>query len=91
MVIQASHDPPPRTPPRPFPRRRHLDILKSPPTPVTVLSGSRLVEGPSTIRDRFASDDFADGYINVYVCNGVVVGASAASSAAHPDFSGPAA
>ena len=54
--------------------RRHLEILRA----ATDAKGRRLkvvtLEGPSTIRQTYASDDFAAGYINFYVCNGAVIG-----------------
>ncbi len=53
--------------------RRHLEILRA----ATDAKGRRLkvvtLEGPSTIRQTYASDDFAAGYINFYVCNGAVI------------------
>ncbi|WP_067848746.1 agmatine deiminase family protein [Nocardia lijiangensis] len=55
--------------------RRHLDILHS----ATDVHGRPLrvevLEGPSTVREAFADDDFAAGYINFYVCNGAVIAA----------------
>lgn len=54
--------------------RRHLDILHS----ATDAHGNALrvevLEGPSTVRETFADEDFAAGYINFYVCNGAVIG-----------------
>ena len=32
-----------------------------------------VIEGPSTVRPKYESDDFAAGYINFYVCNGAVI------------------
>jgi agmatine deiminase len=53
--------------------RRHLDILRA----ATDAQGRRLkvvtLPGPTRIRDDYASDDFAAGYINFYVCNGAVI------------------
>ncbi|QLY27805.1 agmatine deiminase family protein [Nocardia huaxiensis] len=53
--------------------RRHLDILHS----ATDVHGRPLrveiLEGPSTVREDYADDDFAAGYINFYVCNGAVI------------------
>ncbi|MEX3019185.1 agmatine/peptidylarginine deiminase [Kluyvera sp. STS39-E] len=53
--------------------RRHLDILRA----ATDAKGRRLevvtLEGPSSIRQTYASDDFAAGYINFYVCNGAII------------------
>lgn len=31
------------------------------------------LEGPSTVRRAYESDDFAAGYINFYLCNGAVI------------------
>jgi agmatine deiminase len=53
--------------------RRHLDILRQ----ATDAHGRKLkvvvLEGPSSVRSRYETDDFAAGYINFYVCNGAVV------------------
>lgn len=53
--------------------QKHLKILKA----ATDANGKRLqvavIEGPSTIRPTYASNDFAAGYINFYVCNGAVI------------------
>ncbi|MBB1200901.1 agmatine deiminase family protein [Enterobacteriaceae bacterium 89] len=53
--------------------RRHLEILRN----ATDAKGRRLevvvLEGPSSVRQKYASDDFAAGYINFYVCNGAVI------------------
>jgi agmatine deiminase len=53
--------------------RRHLEILEK----ATDAAGRKLevvtIEGPTSIRDEFASDDFCAGYINFYVCNGAVI------------------
>ena len=32
-----------------------------------------VMEGPETVRERYAGKDFAAGYINFYVCNGAVI------------------
>ena len=54
--------------------RKHLEILRA----ATDVHGNRLrvevMESPSSVREEFASDDFAGGYINFYVCNGAVIG-----------------
>lgn len=54
--------------------RRHLEILETATDvhgrPLTV----EVLESPSTVRERFANDDFAAGYINFYVCNNAVIG-----------------
>lgn len=53
--------------------RRHLEILRA----ATDAKGRRLkvitLEGPSTVRQTYVSDDFAAGYINFYLCNGAVI------------------
>ncbi|WP_246840618.1 agmatine deiminase family protein [Lacimicrobium sp. SS2-24] len=53
--------------------KRHLEILRD----ATDAMGNRLkvavLEAPTRIRDRFAHDDFAAGYINFYLCNGAVI------------------
>lgn len=53
--------------------RRHLEILRA----ATDAKGRRLevvtLEGPTTIRQTYASDDFAAGYINFYLCNDAVI------------------
>lgn len=53
--------------------RRHLESLRQ----ATDVRGRPLdievLEGPSTVRETFADDDFAAGYINFYVCNGGVI------------------
>ncbi|MEU0544010.1 agmatine deiminase family protein [Nocardia sp. NPDC005978] len=53
--------------------RKHLDILRA----ATDVHGNTLqvevLEGPVDVREEFANDDFAAGYINYYVCNGAVI------------------
>lgn len=53
--------------------RKHLEILKS----ATDADGKPLrvevMPGPLDVREDFADDDFAAGYINFYVCNGAVI------------------
>ncbi|CAM3058305.1 agmatine/peptidylarginine deiminase [Skermania piniformis] len=53
--------------------RRHLDILRG----ATDAQGRSLqvevLAAPTTVREKFAADDFAAGYINFYVCNGAVI------------------
>ncbi len=53
--------------------RKHLEILER----ATDARGNKLdvmvLEAPADIREDFASDDFAAGYINFYVCNGAVI------------------
>lgn len=52
---------------------KHLEILKK----ATDADGRRLevitLTAPTQVRPEFASDDFAAGYINFYVCNGAVI------------------
>lgn len=71
-VVIAGYDPDPKS----FDHavtRRHLDILRT----ATDAEGRPLevvvLEAPSKVRDQFANDDFAAGYINFYVCNGAVI------------------
>lgn len=53
--------------------KRHLEILRA----ATDAQGRRLevvvLEAPSRVREKYANDDFAAGYINFYVCNGAVI------------------
>ncbi len=53
--------------------KQHLEILRT----ATDAQGRHLevvvLEAPSEIREAYASDDFAAGYINFYVCNGAVI------------------
>ena len=71
-IVVAGYDPDPNS----FDHavtRRNLDILRA----STDAKGRKLevvvLEAPSTVREQFASDHFAAGYINFYVCNGAVV------------------
>lgn len=53
--------------------KRHLEILRS----ATDAEGRQLevvvLEAPTKVREKFANNDFAAGYINFYVCNGAVI------------------
>lgn len=53
--------------------RRHLEILCA----ATDAKDRHLelvtLEGPTTIRQTYASDNFAAGYINFYLCNNAVI------------------
>lgn len=53
--------------------RTHLDILRS----VTDADGRRLevttLSAPTTVREAYAGEDFAAGYINFYLCNGGLI------------------
>lgn len=71
-VVVAGHDPDPQS----FDHavtKRHLALLRA----ATDAQGRKLalvvLEAPAQSRPRFASDDFAAGYINFYVCNGAVI------------------
>ncbi|MFE3442645.1 agmatine/peptidylarginine deiminase [Nocardia sp. NPDC059180] len=71
-VVVAGYDPDPES----FDHdvtTRHLEILET----ATDAQGRALevvvLDAPGTVRPEFASDDFAGGYINFYVCNGAVI------------------
>ncbi|MCG8686361.1 MAG: agmatine deiminase family protein [Desulfobacterales bacterium] len=71
-VVVAAYDPDPQS----FDHavtKRHLEILRT----AIDAYGRKLdvvvLEAPSQIRDKYANDDFAAGYINFYVCNGAVI------------------
>lgn len=73
-VVIAGYDPDPKS----FDyavTKRHLEILQA----ATDAQGRKLevvvLEAPSTVRDTFANDDFAAGYVNFYICNGAVIAA----------------
>ncbi len=71
-VVIAGYDPDPKS----FDHavtKRHLEILRK----ATDVKGRKLevlvLDAPSKVREKFANDDFAAGYINFYVCNGAVI------------------
>ena len=71
-VVVAAYDPDPAS----FDHavtKRHLEILRA----ATDAKGRKLevvvLEAPTTVREKFASSNFAAGYINFYVCNGAVI------------------
>lgn len=71
-VVVAGYDPDPNS----FDHavtKKHLELLKT----ATDADGKRLqvvvLEAPKTTRPAFQSEEFAAGYINFYVCNGVVI------------------
>jgi agmatine deiminase len=71
-VVIAGYDPDPKS----FDHavtKRHLEILRT----AKDAQGRQLevviLEAPSKVREKFANDDFAAGYINFYVCNGAVI------------------
>lgn len=85
-VVVAGYDPDPQS----FDHavtKRHLDILKT----ATDAQGNKLevavMTAPSKVREQYANNDFAAGYINFYVCNGAVIapefGDPKADKAAH--------
>jgi agmatine deiminase len=53
--------------------KQHLKLLRG----ATDAEGRNLdivvLEAPSRVREKFANDDFAAGYINFYVCTGAVI------------------
>ena len=53
--------------------KRHLEILRTATDAKDRNLEVVVLEAPSQIRDKYASDDFAAGYINFYVCNGAVI------------------
>lgn len=62
--------------------RRHLELLRE----ATTVDGQPLdvvtIAGPDEIRPDFATDEFAAGYINFYVCNDAVIAPEFGDSAA---------
>jgi agmatine deiminase len=71
-VVVAGYDPDPNS----FDHavtKRHLEILRT----ATDAKGRPLevivLEAPASVRQTFANEDFAAGYINFYVCNGAVI------------------
>jgi agmatine deiminase len=71
-VVVAGYDPDPKSYDHVV-TKKHLEILRK----STDAQGRKLevivMEGPTTVRKQYASDDFAAGYINFYVCNGAVI------------------
>ena len=71
-VVLAGYDPDPESYDHAV-TKQHLEILHA----ATDAQGKPLevvvLEGPLTIRDEYANDDFAAGYIGFYVCNGAVL------------------
>jgi agmatine deiminase len=53
--------------------KRHLEVLRT----ATDARGRKLkvvvLEAPSTVREKFSSDNFAAGYVNFYVCNDAII------------------
>jgi len=71
-VVVAGYDPDPGSYDHAV-TKKHLEILHK----ATDAQGRKLevivIEGPTTIRKQYESDDFAAGYINFYVCKGAVI------------------
>lgn len=71
-VVIAGYDPDPASYDHEV-TKRHLDLLST----ATDAQGHALktivLEGPMTIREAYASDDFAAGYVGFYLCNGAVI------------------
>lgn len=71
-VVLAGYDPDPES----FDRevtRQHLEILQA----ATDARGSQLevmvLQAPSTVREKYETDDFAAGYVGFYACNGAII------------------
>lgn len=71
-TVVAGFDPDPKSFDHPV-TARHLEILNQ----ATDARGRRLevvqLVGPSVLREKHPSDDFAAGYVNYYLCNGAVI------------------
>jgi agmatine deiminase len=71
-VVLAGYDPDPQSYDHAV-TKRHLEILRA----AADSSGRQLevfvLEGPTIIRETYATDEFAAGYIGFYVCNGAVI------------------
>ncbi|MFN8444403.1 MAG: agmatine deiminase family protein [Caldilineaceae bacterium] len=71
-VVVAGYDPDPAS----FDHvvtRKHVEILRQATDARNRKLEVAVLEGPSTIREKYATDNFAAGYINFYVCNGAVI------------------
>lgn len=53
--------------------RRHLAILQDSADALGRPLQVEVIPGPARVRDEFADDEFAAGYMNFYVCNGAVL------------------
>lgn len=71
-IVVAGYDPDPSSYDHEV-TKRHLEILRT----ATDASGRELeiivLEGPTTIREKYASADFAAGYIGFYACNKAII------------------
>lgn len=71
-IVLAGYDPDPES----FDHavtKEHLDILRAETDAQERQLDVIVLEGPLTIRDEYATNDFAAGYIGFYVCNGAVI------------------
>jgi agmatine deiminase len=71
-VVLAGFEPDPNYPDHEI-TKANIALLKN----STDAQGRKLevhvINGPSKIRDKYANDEFAAGYINYYVCNGGII------------------
>ena len=71
-VVLAGYDPDPDSYDHEI-TKRHIEILRS----ATDAQGHPLdvivIEGPTNLRAKYLTDDFAPGYIGFYLCNGAVI------------------
>ena len=71
-VVLAGYDPDPESYDHEV-TKRHLEILRA----AVDARGHKLevvvLEGPTTIRETYATDEYAAGYIGFYVCNAAVI------------------
>lgn len=71
-VVMAGYDPDPASYDHAV-TKRHLEMLRA----ATDAKGKRLevivLDAPTDVREAYASDEFASGYIGYYVCNGAVI------------------
>jgi agmatine deiminase len=71
-VVIAGYDPDPASYDHAV-TKRHLEILRT----ATDAKGQRLevivLVAPTDVRETYASDEFASGYIGYYICNGAVI------------------
>jgi agmatine deiminase len=71
-VVIAGYDPDPASYDHEV-TKRHLKILRGAQDADGRGLDVRVLEGPATIREEYATDEFAAGYIGFYVCNGAVI------------------
>ena len=71
-VVVAAYDPDPDS----FDHavtKKHLEILQKSTDALGRDIEVVVLNAPSQIRDKYASDDFAAGYVNYYICNGAII------------------